>query len=130
MMNIVVPDRCESFFYAISNKKTQLLEYNVGDEITLKFPNHSRVRKCFKGQTITFDVLAIRKANWGYNMHWLGLLPKGSNDKDEILFVAPYWRFEALMIDLFPINRRPYAGWKQKSPSIINGKPIIEPKWH
>ncbi len=79
-------------------------------------------QKDYVGKELKFVVNNFIEYNWRRPTRRLALIPidKIENFKDEdVLFLDDADRFECLMIDLFPCNRRPYAGWKNKTVKIV-----------
>ena len=120
MTNIIlIPDRCEPFIY---NTYDDLNEIKIGDILDVKFGKKSfRVKKEFVGKTIRFVVNNFLSHNWRRPTRRLAMVPlekQESFTEKDVLFLDDADRFECLMIDLFPINRKPYAGWKNKTVKI------------
>lgn len=118
---ISIPDTCEPYMY---NTYDDLNKIKIGDVITLKFGKKTyRVNKQYVGKKVKFIVNNFRKHNWRRPTKRLALIPfdkKDSFTEKDVFFLDDADRFECLMIDLFPINRVPYAGWKNKTVDIVN----------
>jgi hypothetical protein len=117
---IGIESSCEPYMY---NTEDDLNQFNIGDTIELVFnkKNKFRVRKKYIGKTVRFKVVNLMPHNWGRPTKRLALveiekadLPIEKIKDTDVLYLDDTDRFECLMIDLFPINRKPYAGWKQK----------------
>jgi hypothetical protein len=111
--NIGISDSCEPYMY---NTNDDLNKFKEGDNIELKFLKKCRKKK-YAGKTIVFQVMNTMKHNWRRPTKKLALVPVDKVDNyksNDVLYLDDYDRFECLMIDLFPVNRRPYAGWKNK----------------
>jgi len=123
MIKIDISDSCEPYMY---NTYNSLLRVQIGDVITLKFGNKPfRVKKEYLGKTVKFIVNNFIKHNYRRPTKRLALIPFDKVDsykKKDILFLDDADRFECLMIDLFSCNKRPYAGWKNKTVEIIKIK--------
>lgn len=121
MEKIKIETRCEPFMY---NTYDDLNKIEIGNILTLKFGKKSfRVKKEYVGKEIKFIVNNFFEHNWRRPTRRLALIPidKVENFKDsDVLFLDDADRFECLMIDLFPCNRRPYAGWKNKTVKIVS----------
>lgn len=116
---IEIEERCEPYMY---NTNDDLNVVEIGDVITLKFGRKKfRVKKEYSGKSRKFIVNNFLAHHWGRPTRRLALVPIEKVDsfkKTDILFLDDTDRFECLMIDLFPSNRRPYAGWKNKTVKI------------
>lgn len=120
-MRIGIEDTCEPYMY---NTYSDLNKIEIGDVITLKFSNKKyKVNKNYVGKTIKFVVNNYLKYRWHKVTRRLALVPFNKKDDfktSDVLFLDDAERFECLMIDLFPCNRKPYAGWKNKTVKIIH----------
>jgi hypothetical protein len=120
MRKIEIETRCEPFMY---NTYNDLNKIEIGNILTLKFGKKPfRVKKVYVGKEVKFIVNNFFEHNWRRPTRRLALIPidKVENFKDsDVLFLDDADRFECLMIDLFPCNRRPYAGWKNKTVKIV-----------
>jgi hypothetical protein len=104
------------------NSEQDLLELNIDEVVTVTFQDYSKVSNKYRGKTLKFVINNFKDYQWGVPLRNLALVPieKSANfKKSDVLFIAPYYQFECLMIDLFPCNRRAYAGWKRKT-VVIN----------
>jgi hypothetical protein len=108
-----IPDRVEPYMY---NSEDDLLIFDTGDKVEVTFRTGFRVPAKYAGLTLTFTVDNCEKYKWRIESKVL-VLKSTSNPKD-IIVVHPTDRFRCLMIDLFPCNRRPFAGWENKKVSI------------
>lgn len=109
-----VPRRCDPSFYVTTQP---LSKYDRDDTVELKFGTGRRVLKKYKGQTVRFTVNNYLDHEWGKKMRRLLLVPEGGGTKEAIVLEEAH-RFECLMVDLFPVNRRPFAGWSTKCATI------------
>jgi len=120
MEKIKIETRCEPFMY---NTYDDLNKIEIGNILTLKFGKKTfRVKKEYVGKEVKFIVNNFFEHNWRRPTRRLALIPidKVDNFKNsDVLFLDDADRFECLMIDLFPCNRRSYAGWKNKTVKII-----------
>jgi hypothetical protein len=109
---IFVPHRCESFFYVTN---CDLLKFEKMDIVEVTFGSGHRVQKEHKGKTLKFVVNNFLEHKYTRATKRLALTPLHEDWKrNEIVIVDDYARFEALMVDLFAENRRPFAGWENK----------------
>jgi hypothetical protein len=120
---IAIPERCEPYMY---NTPDDLNKINIGDVIQLRFSRRRfRVKKEYRGKSIKFVVNNYREHNWRRPTRRLALIPLDKQDaytEKDVLFLDDEDRFECLMIDLFPCNRKPYAGWKNKTVRVATMK--------
>ena len=120
MDKIIINNRCEPYMY---NTYDDLNIINIGDIITIKFGTKPfKVKKEYVGKEITFVVNNFLEYNWRRKTRRLALIPIDNFEslKDtDVLFLDDADRFEGLMIDLFPCNRKPYAAWRNKTVSIV-----------
>lgn len=114
-----IEERCEPFMY---NTQDDLLQFEIGDIVEVKFGNENyRVKKEYVGRKLKFIVSNLLEYEWRLKTKRLALVPIEKEEDfktKDVLFLDAYDRFECLMIDLFPVNRRPYAGWKNKTVQI------------
>ena len=85
--------------------------------IDVTFKNKSRVKKEYLGKTIRFFVNNIMDYSFYDPYRRLAIIPLDKFEnftKKDAIIVDQTDRFDCLMIDLFPENRRPFAGWKNK----------------
>lgn len=108
-----IPGRLEPSMYHSSQ---DLLQFNLDDKVEVTFGKGYGVPKKFEGRTLTFTVDNCKE--YEYRIQSKVLVLKSVSDSKDIIVVHPRDRFECLMIDLFAVNRRPYAGWKNKDISI------------
>ncbi len=120
MENTKVPNGYYPFMYS-----TRYLLHKIenGDILTLKFGEKKyKVKKDFVNKTIDFVVVDYREHCFPRLSRILALVPveklENFEDKD-VLFLADTYCAECLMCKLFPCNRKPYAGWKNKIVTII-----------
>lgn len=116
--NIGIESCCEPYMY---NTNDDLNKFKVGDIVEINFQNKHKVRKEFSGKTLKFQIMNSMSHNWGRPTQRLALVLADKINKfseKDVLYLDDYYRFECLMIDLFPCNRRPYAGWKNKEVTI------------
>jgi prefoldin subunit 5 len=113
---VFIPHRSNPFFY---NADPNLLEFKVKDIVELKFLNNNKVDERYRGKKVRFVVNNLMTYSWGGDLNRLALTPvtDGWTHKD-IIILDPAYRFECLMIDLFPENRRPFYGWGKKNVKI------------
>lgn len=112
---ITPPNNCSQVQY---NTYDKLVDLEIGDILDISFKEDRLVKKQYKGQTLPFVVHNYMKHNWRRDTKRLVLIPLAKLDTfedDDILYLDDADRFECLMIDLFPINRVPYRGWKNKT---------------
>lgn len=111
-----VPSRCCPYFYLTEDDLNQFI---IGDIVKVKFRDGSKVASKYKGKTIEFVVNNFLEYNWRRPTKRLALVPLEDGwTKRDVLILDDYDRFECLMIDLFPCNRRPFNGWRSKEVSI------------
>lgn len=117
---VAIPDRIEPFIY---NTRTDLRPLNIDDIVDVTFGVKSfRVKKEYVNKTLRFKIVNLEEYSWWSTKYKiLALVPIEKVEKftkNDILFITTYGRFDSLMEDLFPCNRRPYAGWKNKEVKI------------
>lgn len=117
--DINIPSTCEPFMF---NTNNDLNKFEKGDVVSIKFQDKSYNGK-YKGKTIDFIVMDYMEYSNAYKRFTKRLalvtLDKESQfTEDDILYLDDYYRFSSLIIDLFPINRIPYKGWKNKEVEI------------
>lgn len=111
-----VPSRCCPYFYLTEDDLNQFI---IGDIVKVKFGDGSKVASKYKGKTIEFVVNNFLEHNWRRPTKRLALVPLEDGwTKGDVIILDDYDRFECLMIDLFPCNRRPFNGWRSKEVSI------------
>jgi len=110
---IAVPDRLDPSMF---NSEQDLLQFEVGDKVKVKFGTGFRVPKKYAGRSLTFLVNNAKEYEYRIKSKVL-VLTLESKPKD-VMVIHPTDRFECLMIDLFPCNRRPYAGWRNKKVTL------------
>lgn len=116
--NVGIENRCQPYMY---NTNDDLNKFKVGDIVEIKFQNKHKVRKEFSGKTLKFQIVNSMSHKWLRPTQRLALVLADKINKfseKDVLYLDDYNRFECLMIDLFPCNRRPYAGWKNKEVTI------------
>jgi hypothetical protein len=95
---------------------------NIGDVIDVTFKNKSKVKKDYLGKTIRFFINNIFDYSFYDPYRRIAIIPldkfENFTNKDALI-VDQTDRFSCLMIDLYPENRIPYSGWKNK---IVNIK--------
>ena len=113
---IKIDSSCEPYMY---NTKKDLTKIKIGDVLDLTFGKKPlKVKKEYVNKTIRFIVNNYLEHTWRRTTRRLALVPldkKDNFEESDILILDDYDRFECLMIDLFPINRRPYSGWQNKT---------------
>lgn len=119
---IGVPRSCEPYMY---NTRDNLSEVNIGDTLEISFQSGYGVHKNYKGRTIKFLVNNFYEYNYyqSSKLRRIAIVPLDKKDKfefSEIIFLDSTERFKDLMIDLFPINRKPFRGWQNKTIKIKN----------
>ncbi len=121
MEKIKIEERCSPYFY---NTYDDLNKIEIGNIITLKFGNKPfRVKKDYLGKKVKFLVNNFLEHNWRQKTRRLALIPLDKVDNfksSDVLILDDADRFECLMIDLFPCNRRPFAGWKNKTVKVCS----------
>lgn len=126
MIKIKISDSCEPYMY---NTKHHMKSLNIGDVINVKFKGGSKVKKEYAGKTVKFFVNNVLDYSFYDPYRRVALIPFDKKDKfdyKDALIVDEHNRFECLMIDLYPVNRRPYAGWKNKEVVIKQTKEKVE----
>jgi len=114
MKKIKISESCEPFMYT---SKYDMKTINIGDVIDVSFQNKTRVKKDYLGKTIRFFVNNILDYNFYSPYRRIAIVPLDKFKKftkKDVLIIDQTDRFDCLMIDLFPENRRPFAGWKNK----------------
>ena len=114
MKKIKISESCEPYMYT---SQYDLKTINIGDVIDVTFKNKSRVKKEYLGKTIRFFVNNIMDYSFYDPYRRLAIIPLDKFEnftKKDAIIVDQTDRFDCLMIDLFPENRRPFAGWKNK----------------
>lgn len=115
MKKIEIEVTPEPYMY---NTYDDLNKIEIGNILTLKFGKKPfKVKKDFVGKKVKFIVNNYFEHNWRRPTRRLALIPLEKVDnhtEKDVLFLDDGDRFECLMIDLYPCNRRPYAGWKIK----------------
>jgi hypothetical protein len=128
MKKVKISDRCEPYMY---NSQNDLTTFNIGDVVDVVFMDKVKVKKDYKGKTIRFFINNILDYHWSSNERRLALIPLDKKDKfsdKDVLIIDHSYRFDCLMIDLYPENRRPYAGWRGKEVEITLIDKIEIPK--
>jgi hypothetical protein len=106
----------QPFFF---NSEDVLLKFNIGDIVEVSFGKGSKTWKRYKGKKIKMVVNNCKQYKWRNESKKLALTPTEDGWlKSDIVFIDDTDRFECLMIDLFPVNRRPFSGWETKKVSI------------
>lgn len=120
MIKIEIEKKCEPFMYNTYNDLTKI---EIGNILTLEFGKKPyKVNKDYVGKEVKFIVNNFLEHNWRRPTRRLALIPLDKVDnftEKDVLFLDDGDRFNCLMIDLFPTNRRPYAGWKNKTVKIV-----------
>jgi hypothetical protein len=120
MRKIEIARSCEPYMY---NTYDDLNKIEIGNILTLKFGKEPfRVKEEYVGKNVKFIVNNFFEHNWGRPTRRLALIPldKANNfNKEDVLFLDDGYRFECLMIDLFPCNREPYDDWENKTVKIV-----------
>jgi hypothetical protein len=128
MIKIKISDACEPYMY---NTKSDTKKLNIGDVLDVKFKTGSRVKKEYAGKTVKFFVNNVLDYSFYSPYRRVALIPFSKKDKFsyiDALIVDEHNRFECLMIDLYPANRVPYAGWKNKEVTIKKLQEKVEVK--
>lgn len=126
MIKIEISTSCEPYMY---NTICDIKSLNIGDIIDVKFKMASRVKKEYAGKTVKFFVNNILDYSYYSPYRRIAIIPFSKKDNfnySDALIVDEYDRFYCLMIDLYPENRRPYAGWKNKEVDIYKTNEKIE----
>lgn len=117
---VKIETRCRPYMYTTYY---DLSKIKIGDILTLKFGKKPyRVKREYVGKQIKFVVnnsLAYNKYRPTKRLALVPLDRRYTFTKKDVLFLDDADRFEGLMLDLFPSNRRPYAGWRNKTVEII-----------
>jgi prefoldin subunit 5 len=109
---VVIPNRCEPFFF---NTDDDLLQFNIKDIVEVPYPTNNR----FQGQVVQYAVNNLIEHDYRHKTKRLALTPLKDNwGKNSIVILDDSDRFECLMIDLYPCNRRPFYGWYKKTVSV------------
>lgn len=121
MKKVDISGDTEPYFY---NSRDNLDFLSIGDMVVLKFGDKPfRVKKDYIGKEVKFKVNDVFKYNYGSReIVRLALVQsnKAENFKEsDILIVESTIRIEILMDRLFPCNRRPFAGWRNKEVKVI-----------
>lgn len=114
MKKIKISKSCEPYMYT---SEYDLKTINIGDVIEVKFQNKSKVKKEFLGKTLKFFVNNILDYSFYGSYRRIAIIPlEKINDftKKDAIIIDQTDRFSCLMIDLYPENRRPFSGWKNK----------------
>ena len=123
MLKIQIEKKCESFMY---NTYDDLTKIEIGNILTLKFGKKSfKVKKEYVDNEVKFIVNNFLEHTWRRKTRRLALIPVEKADnftKEDVLFLDDADRFECLMIDLFPCNRRLYNCWRNNTVKIKNMK--------
>jgi len=93
-----------------------LKEIKIGDQLEVTFGSGYGVERHHKGRTIIYNVNNAGISLWRRQSQRLALIAVG--DPTNFILLDDADRYECLMIDLFPINRRPFRGWKNKIVTI------------
>jgi hypothetical protein len=121
MEKIEIQTSCEPFMY---NTDDDLNQIEIGDILTLQFGEKPfRVKKEYVGKEVKFMVNNFFEHCWRRPTRRLALIPIDKLEtfkSKDVLILDDSDRFECLMIDLFPCNRRPYAGWRNKTVKIVS----------
>lgn len=128
MIKIKISTSCEPFMY---NTLFKMKNLNIGDVINVKFKQSQKVKKEYAGKTIKFFVNNILDYNYYSPYRRIAIIPfdkKDSFSYKDALIIDEYVRFECLMSDLYPVNRIPYRGWKNKEVIIDKTKEKVELK--
>lgn len=122
-----IPSRCCPYFYLTDD---DLNQFNIGDMVSVKFGNGSKVAPRYRNRTVQFVVNNYMKHNWRRPTKRLALIPLEDGwTLQDVVILDDYDRFDCLMTDLFPCNRIPFNGWKSKEVRIKkNGKVGRMPK--
>lgn len=107
-----IPTRCCPYFYLTDD---DLNQFKIGDMVSVKFGNGSKVAPRYRNRTVQFVVNNFMKHNWRRPTKRLALIPLEDGwTLQDVLILDDYDRFDCLMTDLFPCNRIPFSGWKSK----------------
>jgi hypothetical protein len=114
---VQIIDRTEPFFY---NTDENLTQFNIGDIVEVSFGTGRMTWKQHKGKTVQMIVNNCRPYKfYDEPFNKLALTPLEPKwRKKDIVFVENSQRFEYLMEDLYPENRRPFNGWRTKQIDI------------
>lgn len=116
---VVMPHTTEPYMY--NNLHDDLLKLEIGDAVEVSFKDHRNVLEKYRGKKLLFVVNNYKDYEWCEPIRKLALVPKDKCTgfcKNDVLFIDDYRRFEYLMEDLFPCNRTPFRGWKNKEVRI------------
>ena len=123
MKKIEIESRCMPYMY---NTDDDLCRIEIGDTITLQFGNKRYgVKKEYVGTKVKFIVNNFIEYTHRIKTRKLALIPvdKINNFKEkDVLILDAKDRFECLMIDLFPCNRRHFAGWENRTVAVKENK--------
>ena len=120
MEKIEVPDGHTPQMYST---RFLLHKSKIGDILTIEFG--LKAKKAYTGLTIDFVVMNYCERTNPRVTKKLALVPveKKDNFKDsDILLLAETYYVECTVENLFPCNRRSYAGWRNKIVTIIEVK--------
>ena len=118
MKKIKISTSCEPYMYTTNNDMSKL---KIGDVLDVKFQNKHKVREIYKGKKVKFIVNNTLKYDWYGSYYRIAIVPLEKKDKfteKDSIIVDVADRYESLMIDLYPCNRRPFAGWRNKTVNI------------
>jgi len=113
---VLIPSSVEPFYY---NTDCDLLPFEIGDIVELSFQDHRLVNKKYRGKKVQFVVNNFFEYGWSIKTKRLALTPTAGKWKlKDVVILDDINRFDYLMEDLFPCNRRPYAGYSKKEVTI------------
>ena len=121
MKKIEIDAMCQPYMY---NTYNDLNPIKIGNVLTIKFGEKSyKVKKEYVGKKLKFVVNNFFEHNWRRKTKRLALVPIdkiNSFAEEDVLILDDADRYECLMIDLFPVNRIPFSGWKNKTVKIVS----------
>lgn len=114
--NVVeIPERCTPFFYM---SKVDLKKYKIGDILKIKFKDNNRNEKQYRGKEVEFVVNnSMIHYDERYNRLVLTINKDNWTNKD-VIVLEDICRFDDLIDALWPCNRRPFAGYKNKTVKV------------
>lgn len=120
---IEVPTSCDPSFYTTED---DLSGVEIGDVIAITFKDKGKVKSKYRGQTVKFLVNNFLQYRWRRTARRLVLIPltsinleKESFNEGKVIILDDSDRFEALMIDLYEVNKIPFRGWRKKTVTFV-----------
>lgn len=127
---IEVPTSCEPYFYTTED---DLSGVEIGDVIAVTFKDKGKVKSKYRGKTVKFLVNNFIQYKWRRTARRLALIPltsidleKESFNEEKVIILDDSDRFEALMIDLYEVNKIPFRGWRKKTVTFVKDENKLE----